>query len=604
MALQIPDIKSVADLGSDWTLIGVDSGDTRHVKLQKRWENYIAIINMRVGDEGNGQRVICILGWKGFLSQDNARLLVAELSEKYKLRRQIQPVDSPEILRKIYSEWANRVKSNKVAIKDEKTKDTVSELDNVKEAMALIERCLKDDVSDLHLEVRSDEAKIRRRINGKISLYEPLLTAHQGKNLGNTIYNVLVSVGSELFDPKKVQDGLIDKDIGTVRLRGRVATVPVQPDGFDMVIRLLKIQNATKPKSLLSLGFSGREVNTVNIAINKPSGLVVLAGTTGSGKSSTLQNILMTKILEAKAQVKVITVEDPVEYFIPNATQVSVTRDENGDTKKSMADTMRTSLRNDPDILMIGEIRDSQSCDLVKSAVQSGHPVYSTLHASSCIGALTRLEALGLEREILGSQNFLSGLFYQKLLGKICPHCAKPFDGQKIPFRLSEKDILTSLKILSKDVVTSWYLRYQESNYKAPFVRYLQDKRIINCEQADSVATSFKMFNSKEAADQIVERIHKVSDYKNDTIMFMGAGCKTCKGTGVIGRVPVIEGITFDAAMLELVTKGDENALTTYWRKNKGGQFVLEDAITKMRMGLVDPLEIEGHLGFLDSITN
>ncbi|HHJ3079703.1 TPA: GspE/PulE family protein [Vibrio parahaemolyticus] len=602
MAGQFPDIRNVSDLGSDWTLIGVDKGDTQHVKIPKRHQQYVAIINANVeGDEGN-QRVLYFLGYKKFLASEAGRLLVAQVSSKYKLVRKVQPLDHPAVLKKIYLEWDERVKSNKVNIKDDKKNDAVSELDNVKEATALIEQCLKDNASDLHLEVRHDEAKIRRRINGSISELTKL-TPHEGKSLGNTIYNVLVTVGAEVFDPNNVQDGLIDKDLGTMRLRGRVATSPVQPDGFDMVIRLLKIQNATKPQSLGTLGYSDCEIKRIEVATNKPSGVIIIAGTTGSGKSTTLQNLLMTKILQEKAQIKVITVEDPVEYFIPNATQISVVRDKDGDAKKSFDAAVRTAMRQDPDVLMVGEIRDKQSCDLMRSAVQSGHPVYSTVHASSCIATISRLEALGLSRDVMASQNFLSGLFYQKLLAKVCPHCAKPLKGDTIPFRLTEKDFLTSLKILNQDSADMWFGRYAESNSKVSFIRYLQDSRVINCEQADTVASSYMMFNNKDKAERLLERIKKVSDVSNDKILFRGAGCKACKHSGIIGRIPVSEGINFDIEMLDMVAKNDEQALTSYWRKNKGGRFALEDAIVKMRLGLVDPVDIESHLDLLDSIS-
>ncbi|KDM89946.1 GspE/PulE family protein [Photobacterium galatheae] len=602
MAGQFQDIKNVSDLGNDWTLIGVEKGDTQHIKIPKRHQQYVAIISVKVeGNEGD-QRILYFLGYKKFLASEQGRLLVAEVSAKYKLRRQVQPIDHPTVLKKIYLEWDERVKNNKVSIKDERKSDAVAELGNVKEATALIEQCLKDNASDLHLEVRGDEAKIRRRINGSISLLKPL-TPHEGRSLGNTIYNVLVTVGAEIFDPNKVQDGLIDKDLGTMRLRGRVATAPVQPDGFDMVIRLLKIQNATKPQSLSALGYSDCEIDRIEIATNKPSGVIIIAGTTGSGKSTTLQNLLMSKILQEKAQIKVITVEDPVEYFIPNATQVSVVRDQDGNAEKSFGAAMRTAMRSDPDLLMVGEIRDSQSCALMRSAVQSGHPVYSTVHASSCIATISRLEALGLDREVMASQNFLSGLFYQKLLAKVCPHCTKPLTGDTIPFRLTEKDFLTSLKILNQDATDLWYGRYLESHTKISFIRYLQDCRAINCEQADTIAGSYMMFNNKEKAERLLDRIKKVSDVKNDLILFRGTGCKACKGSGIIGRIPVSEGINFDMEMLDMVAKNDEQALTSYWRKNKGGRFALEDAIVKMRQGLVDPVDIESHLDLLDSVS-
>ena len=602
MSGSFPEIKNVSDLGSDWILVGVDSGDTQHIKINKAHQQYIAVINVKRSSDDGDYRVLYFLGYKKFLASGQGRMLVNNIKEKYNIRRHVQSVDNPSVLKKIYHEWNDRVKSNKVNVGDGDKKDSISDLDNVKEVTEFLERSLKDDVSDVHLEVRGDDAKIRRRINGSLILFKPL-TAHEGRNWGNTIYHVLVSIGvGSTFDPTSVQDGLIDKQIGSMRLRGRVATAPVQPDGFDMTIRLLKVQNATKPLPLSALGYSRCEIKRIEIATNKPSGVVVIAGTTSSGKSTTLQNMLMTKILKELSQIKVITVEDPVEYFIPNATQISVVRDKNGDAEASFGAAIRTAMRSDPDLIMIGEIRDSQSCALMRAAAQSGHPVYSTVHASSCISVISRLEDLGLSRDVMASQNFIAGFFYQKLLAKLCPHCSVSLKDGQIPNRLTEKDFLVTLKVLSSEIADLWFGKYSESSSKTSLIRFLQDKRVITCEQAELIADSFMLFNNKEKSVELLERIEKVSDVKNDKIMFRGNGCKVCKGTGIVGRIPVSEGITFDLNMLDMVAKNEEQDLISYWRKSKGGRFVLEDAVEKMKYGLIDPVDLESHLDNLDSI--
>lgn len=600
MGEQPATIKSVSDFGNDWTIVGIESGDTTHLLIPQKLQQQLVIVIARFSE----QKVIYCLGSKKCLASDYGREIINTISEHYKLKRSIQPLQNNELLKKIYKEWEERVKNNKVNIQNaDKKSEEISELNNVKEALSIIEQCLKDGVSDLHLEVRENDAKIKRRSNGTLTLLKPL-TAHEGKTFGNTIYNVLVTVGKEIFDPKHTQDGLIDKDIGTTRLRGRVATVPVQPNGFDMVIRLLEIQNAVKPKSLDALGYASCEVKRIEIATSKASGAVIIAGTTGSGKSTTLQNLLMMQILKERGGIKVFTVEDPVEYFIPNATQVSVVRDADGDASASFSAIMRTALRSDPDILMVGEIRDSQSCDLMKAAIQSGHPVFSTIHAQTCIAVIKRLEALGLGRDVLSSQNFLSGLFYQKLLPKICPKCAKPLIGNKIPFRLSESDCINSMKILSGEVISKWHKLFLEDSSNISFTRFLQDKKVINCIQADSIGETYQIFNNKEKASELYERISKVvKNLKNETILFKGSGCKHCKGSGIIGRTPVSEGITFDMEMLAMVAANDERALISYWRKNKGGKFALEDAVIKMKQGLVDPIDVESQLDLLDSVS-
>ncbi|PSV01168.1 GspE/PulE family protein [Photobacterium kishitanii] len=595
----IDKIQYINDLNNDWILIGVENGENQKVKVNRLDRGLVAVVKVKA----NGSLAhnhIYILGQKKFLASEDGWKIINSVREKYedesKMVVSAQPVNDQKLIQSIYEEWNEMVKSNSTKMDDGKA-DVVSSLKNVKEAEELISKCLAEGVSDLHLEARENNARIRKRLNGEI-VPERQLSSHEGLLWGNTLYNVLVKIGSSTFNKNKPQDGLIQKELDGVNLRGRVATSPVAPNGFDIVIRLLKIQNASTPKSLDELGYAKRECRRIEIATSKPSGIILVTGTTGSGKSTTLQNLLMTRILEAKNRIKVITVEDPVEYYIMGATQISVVRDKDGDASVSFNGAIRTALRQDPDILMVGEIRDLQSASLVQAAAQSGHPVYSTLHASSCISAIARLEALGISRDILSSQNFLAGIVYQKLLGKICPKCALKISEGMTPIQHSERDLLSSLEILPTSKVDFWSDRYSKTSdrHKVSFVRYLQDQGELTGMNADIIADAYARYNNIEKRQALYERIAAVSDIKNDNIIFKGHGCENCRGTGVIGRVPVSEGITFNSEMLDIISRNQELELITYWQKNMGGRSALEDAVDKMRIGLLDANDIEGHL--------
>ena len=336
-------------------------------------------------------------------------------------------------------------------------------------------------------------------------------------------------------------------------------------------------------------------------AMSKTKGIVCVAGTTGSGKSTTLQNLLMTKIIERSGELAVMTVEDPPEYVIPAATQIPVIRDDKGDASVAFASAIRTALRMDPDLLMVGEVRDNQSAALVQKIVETGHPVYTTIHASGCIQTIGRFENLGVSRDTMSAPEFISGFFYQKLLPKVCPHCAKRIEHGRVPVRMTERDLIITLKILSEDVTEEHYNTYKRSGSRINFLRFLQDKRVIESEQAEFVASSYERFNDPDELQALLNRINSVADIRTDNILFRGDGCAQCKNTGVIGRAVVSEGLTPDMAMLEMIADGADRDLMIYWKKNKDGKFAIEDAVEKMRMGLVDPVDIEHEVGQLGS---
>lgn len=588
------DITSVADLGEEWILMGVENGDCKVLKLTPKDQQFAMFIHARIKNNGVEDEIVYVLGHKKWLASANGSAAIEKL-QKAKMRRHMQPVSDRSLMIEIKKEFDTKVKEGGIQTQKEDTEV----FENVTEVEEAIVQCLRDGVSDIHLEVREGTARVRRRINGSIKVYKEL-GAKQGESWGRTIYNVLTTVSASMFKPDIPQDALIDKDFGFVRLRGRVATAPASPAGFTMVIRLLKIQSATRPLTTEQMGYASRERSRINIATSKPSGLVLVAGTTGSGKSTTLQNLLMGKILERNGEISVITVEDPPEYFIP-ATQIPVVRDDNGDASESFASAIRTSLRMDPDLIMIGEIRDAQSAALAQQAVESGHPVYSTVHAAGCIEALSRLESLGVARDTLATPKFIAGFFYQKLLPKVCPKCARRIEGGKIPNRLSERDLLSTLRIMGADSVKSYYGRFKESNSKGSFIRYLQDGRVLNAEQADMIADSYDRFNKPDELSALYERIASVSDIHNDNILFTGDGCSDCKYTGVAGRSVVSEGMVPDMNILDLIQRSEDRELMVYWRKNKDGKFALDDAVEKMRKGLFDPYEIEADLDLIGS---
>lgn len=238
--------------------------------------------------------------------------------------------------------------------------------------------------SDIHIETQADDVRIRLRIDGVL---------HPIARIGFDKYRVLVaaiaSAGNVSTSANEAQQGHIAQkvkmaDDTTVDVNVRLETVPTI-NGMDLVMRLFNMDQAMY--TLDKLGLSGQERKVVDDIIARPSGLVMVVGPTGSGKTTTLYSMLNTLNSDER---KIITIEDPVEYQFAGITQISV-RSTEGGNDNSFADKLRAVLRLDPDIVMVGEIRDMDTAKTALQAALTGHLVLSTFHASSAAAALTRL---------------------------------------------------------------------------------------------------------------------------------------------------------------------------------------------------------------------
>lgn len=464
-------------------------------------------------------------------------------------------------------------------------------------------RAIEQGVSDIHLEVRKGFTRIRARINGHISnFYRTTFSEGTGRTYANVIYQTMAAVSSVTFQENTQQDALVTGVFGNsdrkFKLRVRVASSPTEPHGFDMTMRLLVIQDSKKPLELETLGYNKKLTFAIIQAVSQPVGLTVIAGTTGSGKSTTLQNLLMKKINERNGEIKVITIENPPEYFIPGASQWPVMQDKDGSALKGFQSAMRAAMRSDPDVLMIGEIRDSESANLTVQAVQSGHQVLSTVHASSALGVINRLENLGVGRDILGSPDFLAGLIYQKLLPKLCQHCSIPLVNGRVPNKYSLEKIIEDNQYMSEQDLEKWK---KANRHNIDFVRFLQDNKVFSSSTAEEILEIYKQKNSEEEKEHFLKRINEYyGGLSNTNIRFKGQGCKKCRD-GIDGRTVVAEVVRPDLKIIDLINDKRDSELLLYWRKNTGGRFAIEDACDKAKNGLVSLIDVENELGLIGS---
>ncbi|MGR5365686.1 GspE/PulE family protein [Photobacterium damselae] len=593
----IEKITEISQLGQDWILIGTENSECSKVKVRQSFRNVVVAVKIR-NEQTKTYDKICILGQKKFLTSESGYGLVSEITEKYRSEAEIRsfPVNTPELITSIYDEWRERVSNGSATIGNEKTEHEQN-LRNVQYAKHLIKACLEQGVSDVHIEVRDSGTTVKKRI-GVDLIVDRRISFHEGTSLCNTIYNVLAGTGAPTIDKNSFQDGLIDKVIENRRIRGRISTSP-EDSGFDMVIRLIDVgSGGGSGKTPREMNYSDDVAELIDIAMTSPSGITIISGTTNSGKSTTLQNSI--KLLSARANnmIKIIMIEEPVENLVNNATQINVQRDENGDASAGLNGAIRAAMRQDPDIIVIGEIRDGQTAELAAAAAQTGHKVLSTLHADSWYGVFKRLEDLGVSREVLSSKGFLNGLFYQKLLPQVCPHCCIRLSGAKIPPKMREIDIIQTQGYMSISASNDWFGKYNktQNKEKISFIRYLQDMEAIKSDVANAIALDYKKLNDLEARSGLFKRLSMVCDFETDVINFRGNGCEHCSGLGVKGRTPVAEGAVFNKEMLEFIARGDSVGMLNYWRRSMNGKYALEDAIEKMKIGLISPTDIESHL--------
>ncbi|MCW8450495.1 GspE family T2SS ATPase variant LspE [Legionella quinlivanii] len=275
---------------------------------------------------------------------------------------------------------------------------------------ALFTQAIKQKASDIHIETYESRVLVRNRIDGV--LHEVLEIQRAIAPL--VISRVKVMAKLDIAEKRIPQDGRIALRIGGHNIDVRVSTLPSN-HGERIVLRILDKQAAQLDLSLL--GMPDYILKIMRGMIAQPHGIILVTGPTGSGKTTSLYAML-TELNEVSRNI--LTIEDPIEYDLPGIGQTQV----NTKVQMTFAKGLRAILRQDPDVVMIGEIRDLETAEIAVQASLTGHLVLSTLHTNSALGALTRLNDMGVESFLLSSS--LVGLIAQRLVRRLCPHCKTP----------------------------------------------------------------------------------------------------------------------------------------------------------------------------------
>lgn len=358
----------------------------------------------------------------------------------------------------------------------------------------IIEYGIKSGASDIHLEPRDNNVIVRYRIDGVLK---------EANKLPKKVHSALISrikiLSNLKIDERRIpQDGRFKIQVGSGVFALRVSTLPIS-EGEKIVMRILS--ESSKAITLEELGYWGRSLKIINQAMVQPHGMILVTGPTGSGKSTSLFSTLS---LLNRPSVNISTIEDPVEYKIPGANQTQV----NPKAGMTFAAGLRALLRQDPNIIMIGEIRDTETAGLGVQAALTGHLVFATLHTNNAATCLPRLLDMGIEPFLIAST--VRAVVGQRLVRRLCVDCReshKPNDVElkriTQTFNISDSDYMSYIHNLEKEALAAGIGKTTQKNST----------------------------NDLSTTDQGILRVWRASD----------KGCDSCNHSGYKGRIGIYE---------------------------------------------------------------
>ena len=404
-------IQSISDLGYFKGAIG----GLVHVKLHHQ----VVVIDCGCAD-------VAIVCQKDFIDSSNHTNLMNALTDNsFQLNVIAEYIADQEQIAAIWAFSERRGGLNTCPIINKDNRNIVVYDEIVQKAVAL-------SATDIHFEVREGAlSRVRLRIDSRLHawksfptqfLKDALTAAYSARNKSGT--NSSGTLAFERAANTVTENKVLGKDIN-----GRFSGYPLV-NGYDVVMRLLDSDPNSVIPSIETLGYSDSHVTSQLLpALHRNQGMVAIGGSTGSGKSTALRSMIYS--IPGRDNLKIYSVEDPVEYLCNFMSQISVQRNSDDPpdvVSLKFASALVTVLRMDPDVVMIGEIRDKVSASLAANAAASGHRIFTSIHGNSCIAVLMRMvsKELGMYPNMLADKEILSAVMYQKLIPKLCPHCKVP----------------------------------------------------------------------------------------------------------------------------------------------------------------------------------
>jgi type IV pilus assembly protein PilB len=402
------------------------------------------------------------------------------------------------------------------------------EIPIVKIFEAILLYAYRHQASDIHIEAGRMNTIVRYRIDGVLHkvvafpklIHEPLITRCK------------ILAGLRIDETRAAQDGRINLKLDNDNIAFRVSILPTH-FGEKVVMRLLvELEDSV---NLIESGLSEEDYRQVIVNSTKPYGMMIVTGPTGSGKTTTLYNII--KLLNSEG-VNIATIEDPIEYGIEGINQVQV----NHSTNLTFANGLRALLRQDPDCILVGEIRDQETAQIGVESAMTGHMVFSTLHANSAAVGIPRLVEMGIEPFLLTAA--VNSMIAQRLVRKLCPHCLQSYS-------------------YSEEMLGLIY-----NNKNIPEI--------------------IRKITSRYYSEDEIKRL----GFRDEFIFYKGLGCRACGYTGYKGRVGLYEVMEMNDEIKKAVLKGASSDEIESIAIQGGMTIMLEDGIRKALSGMTTLEEV------------
>jgi type IV pilus assembly protein PilB len=437
-------------------------------------------------------------------------------------------------------------------------KDLAEDAPIAKTVNIVVEYAVRSRASDIHIEPRENIVQIRFRVDGVLketmTLPKPILPA--------VVSRIKILANLKIDEHRVPQDGRFKFTLGSKQVALRVSTLPIM-DGEKVVMRLL--DESTRAQTLDELGFEGRALEVITRNLKKPHGMTLVTGPTGSGKSTTLYSVLN---LMNTPGVNISTVEDPVEYRITGVNQTQV----NVKAGMTFAGGLRALLRQDPNVIMVGEIRDGETADLAVQAALTGHIVLSTLHTNNAATTLPRLLDMGIEPFLIAST--VNTVIGQRLVRRLCQACRVQYlpEGEELEQIKKDFQVDEALKHLNMSqapAAPAPVEKVQEKEEEKPakgekgkhhekvieppkgieldksiLAKIASDPNIINRSAADAEkAKVVAQVVEQKAPAPAHPKESKAPSLKPGQFMLYkaGPGCAECGTTGYTGRIGIYE---------------------------------------------------------------
>ena len=458
-----------------------------------------------------------------------------EIFEFIKKKTELEPkiyLTTPESFDEVLKQYHKSLKAEFKELADENLDPSSANLKKLAENLpivrivdTLLEYAIFENASDIHIEPEEKDILARYRIDG---ILKTVMTLPKNVQPG-IIARIKILANLKVDEHRLPQDGRFKVNAKDYKVSLRVSIIPTF-DGEKIVMRLLN--EKAQILTLEQLGFQPSALESIKRNISKPHGMILVTGPTGSGKTTTLYTVL--NILNTP-EVNIITIEDPIEYRMPHVNQSQV----NPKIGYTFATGLRSFLRQDPNIIMVGEIRDQETAEIAIHAAMTGHLVLSSLHTNDAITTLPRLSDMGVPAFLVASTTNI--IIAQRLVRKICPNCIQSYKLDKLMIKELTKQL---------DVEN--------------IMQTMQNKRII----ADA----------KRGLESL--------------LFYRGAGCKQCSNSGYKGRIGIYEALEVTDEMSELILRKEPPAVLKKQAEKQGMLTIIEDGFIKAKNGITTIEEV------------